>query len=497
MGKEGKKSGIRALDFFCIGFGAIVGVGWAVSINNWMANCGGSVPAATGYLLALVMMIPIALVYCELVPMLPVAGGGMAFAYKAFGEVVSLLSGWAAFGAFVAIIPWEAIQITDVLGYLIPSLNNSPTLYTVMGYDVKLTTIIIGAVFSILIYLLNRRGLAAAAKVQNVLCVVLIGTAVLGAVAAVIGGSLSNVTTNIYDVTNPDIYGAASNGLKEVSHSNFFGGAFAIIASAPFFLAGFETIPQGVEDAGGDIKSVGKTVVFSVALACIFYAVLLFCFGYGMPWQKFYTLERPAAATLFKVIYPGTAGTVFYWIITAGALAGLFTTWNGFFTASASLLMAMGRARLVPSIFAKKDKAGVPQNGLIVCFVLSLIGPFLGANLIDTVTCFSAAAFVLSWMITAWCLIRLRKTMPDADRPYRIPGGLPMAYFAAIVASVIFVLLFIPKNPVYMGSKSVIVFGTWIIIGFALYTANIKERKAVSPKERAKVLFGNITNHIN
>ncbi len=52
--------------------------------------------------------------------MLPVAGGGAAFAYAAFGEKVSFLSGWAA-GAFVAIIPWEAIQITDVLGYLFPS----------------------------------------------------------------------------------------------------------------------------------------------------------------------------------------------------------------------------------------------------------------------------------------------------------------------------------------------------------------------------------------
>lgn len=27
---------VSAVDFFCIGFGAIVGVGWAVSINGWM-----------------------------------------------------------------------------------------------------------------------------------------------------------------------------------------------------------------------------------------------------------------------------------------------------------------------------------------------------------------------------------------------------------------------------------------------------------------------------
>lgn len=72
-----------------------------------------------------------------------------------------------------------------------------------------------------------------------------------------------------------------------------FGGIMAILASAPFFLAGFETIPQGVEDAGGDITNVGKTVVLSVCLACVFYAILLFCFGYGWPWQSLPTWQTP------------------------------------------------------------------------------------------------------------------------------------------------------------------------------------------------------------
>ena len=89
MSNNPEKKGVSAIDFFCIGFGAIVGVGWAVAINGWMTSCGGPIPAAIGYIVALVMMIPIALCYCELVPMLPVAGGGMAFSYRAVNENVS------------------------------------------------------------------------------------------------------------------------------------------------------------------------------------------------------------------------------------------------------------------------------------------------------------------------------------------------------------------------------------------------------------------------
>ena len=52
-----KKNKVSAIDFFCIGFGAIVGVGWAVSINSWIGGSGGPLPAAFGYIMALVLMI--------------------------------------------------------------------------------------------------------------------------------------------------------------------------------------------------------------------------------------------------------------------------------------------------------------------------------------------------------------------------------------------------------------------------------------------------------
>ena len=489
MSNQGEKKGVSAVDFFCIGFGAIVGVGWAVSINSWMTSCGGPIPAALGYLLVLIMMVPIALCYCELVPMLPVAGGGMAFAYKAFNDKVSVISGWAAFGAFVAIIPWEAIQITDVLGYLIPNIKSGNPLYSVAGADIYLVTIIIGVVCSFLLFALNMKGMAAAAFVQKILCFVLVGAAILGAIAALVGGNASNWQP-IYDVTNPEIYG---EGLKTVSHNSMFGGCFAIVASAAFFLAGFETIPQGVEDAGGDITNVGKTVVLSVTLACIFYAVLLFCFGYGWPWQEFANMARPAASTMFLSLFPGAAGTVLYWIITIGAIAGLFTTWNGFFTASANLLMGMARGRLMPRLFAKQNANGIAVNGQITCLVLSIMGPFLGPNLIDSITCFSACAFVLSWTITSWSLVSCRKKFPDMERPYKIPGGIAMGFFAAIVSSLVFIFMFVPASPFYIGDLAVKVMIIWMIIGIVLYLLCSGQRKGLSREELEAGVFGTMS----
>ena len=340
-----------------------------------------------------------------------------------------------------------------------------------MESGIYLTHIIIGVICSLLIFALNMRGLASAAFVQKILCIFLVGCAVVGAIAALIGGNAENLRP-IYDVSNPEIYGSAAEGLKEVSHNSLFGGCFAIVAQAAFFLAGFETIPQGVEDAGGDIKSVGKTVVLSVSMACIFYAILLFCFGYGYPWQEFAHLSRPAASTMFTLIFQGTAGQALYWILTIGAIAGLFTTWNGFFTASANLLMAMARGRLIPKIFAKQNANGVAVNGQITCLILSLAGPLVGANMIDPLTSFSAIAFMLSWMLTAWSLVILRKKHPEMERPYKIPGGIAMGLFAAIVMTIVFVGAFIKVTPFYGGDMAVKMFVICMVSGIVFYVGS-------------------------
>ena len=200
-------------------------------------------------------------------------------------------------------------------------------------------------------------------------------------------------------------------------------------------------------------------------------------------------MERPAAATMFKFLFPGGAGLFLYWLITIGAIAGLFTTWNGFFMASANLLMAMSRGRVMPAIFAKQNKNGIPVPGLVVCLILSLVGPFLGANMIDSITCFSAAAFVLSWALTCWSLIMLRKKEPNLNRPYKIPGGLAMAGFAAIVATVVLICMFIPASPFYVGAQAVKMFIGWLVIGLILYLASSGQRKGMSQEELKHGVF--------
>ena len=152
--------------------------------------------------------------------------------------------------------------------------------------------------------------------------------------------------------------------------------------------------------------------------------------------------------------------------------------------------MAMGRSRMIPSFFAKQDKNGVAINGLYLVLIISLIGPFLGANMIDTVTCFSATAFVLSWMISSLSLLRLRKTMPHANRPFKL--ATPIAWWAGIVGVIFFIGMLLPFTPFYAGGKAVGIFVVYIIIGIVLHLASGGQRNQLSAHERMKNMFGNL-----
>lgn len=188
--------------------------------------------------------------------------------------------------------------------------------------------------------------------------------------------------------------------------------------------------------------------------------------------------------------FPGVGGKLLYWVLILGAIAGLFTTWNGFFTPSANLLMSMGRGKLVFPFFARQNSGGVAVYGQLFVLILSCCGPFLGPNLIDSITSFSGAAFILSWMITAWSLVMCRVRYPDKKRPYRIPGGIATGIFAGTVSSAAFIFMFVPSSPFYIGATAVKMFFGWLAVGLLFYLASFPQRRKLTNEELEMGVFG-------
>ncbi|MDR2296099.1 MAG: APC family permease [Clostridiales Family XIII bacterium] len=472
-----KTIGIR--DYFMLGFGSIVGVGWAVSLNNWIGAGGGVAAALLGYVIATLMMIPIGLCYAEMTPAMPVAGGAVAFVTRAFGTMPSFIAGWFVVLAYVNILPWEAININNMLGLLFPVLKTGEPLYTLGGVGIFPKAIVVGIIISAIVIFINWRGTRIAVTFQS-FCTVLI----LVAGAFVVVFSLLKFDSNHLGPLYENVLGK--------NHNSFGGGLLSVLAMAPFFLAGFDTIPQGAEEgsSGLNFKNLGKVLLGSVLSAGLFYCVIIFSAGGAIPWTNFASIQSPAVSLMFEAIYPGPLGIFLYWLTMIGALAGLFTTWNGFFIAGARLILGMGRARLLPGFFSKVHaKYGTPVGGNLLCAIATFAGPFIGMGLIDPLTIIGSSAFIVGWFFTALSCRRLRTIAPEMKRPFRMPGGKPLMTLAAVISAGLFLITILPMSPGYMGDVGIAYMIGWILLGVVFYASSGKYRTAVSEDRRVAELF--------
>src|SRR5262245_14323310 len=102
------KKSLTNVQFFSIGFGSVVGVGWIIYLGVWHQHAGpiGTVVAFAigGLLLSLV-----ALCYAEIGTMFPVAGAEAVYAYGAFGSMTSFVIGWGMVLLLITIIPYISI----------------------------------------------------------------------------------------------------------------------------------------------------------------------------------------------------------------------------------------------------------------------------------------------------------------------------------------------------------------------------------------------------
>lgn len=458
-------------NYVALGLGSIIGVGWVVVAGDWLVR-GGPLGAILGFILGGLMLTIIGLSYAELTPAIPVAGGEVAFAFKAFGSGLSFLTGWFLSFAYIALCPFEAVAMGWLVEYLVPGLKSKP-LYSVGSYPVSLLSIVTGIALSLFIIILNYRGVKNSARFQTmatILIFVCVGAFVL---IALLRGDFSNM--------HPLFVGKGTRTAVPVS-------IIAILAIVPFFYSGFDTIPQGAEESAKSLnpKDLGKAVIVSIIIAAIFYAVVILALSICMPWQKTIAYEMPTA-TAFQAAF-GYAWAAK--LVLLAALFGLITSFNGFFIAATRVLFATGRGGLLSGWFGDVSaKYKTPKNAILFVGMITLIGPFIGRSSLLPIVNAASLAFISGWFITCLSTIRLRKTAPDMRRPYKVRNK-AILHLGAIIAGIIIFLMLFPGTPAQLRwPLEYLIPGTWLLMGYAGYRWQ-KSRIKMSDEEMAYQILG-------
>src|SRR5262245_51981637 len=156
---------MRTTEYFTLAFGSIVGVGWVVVIEEWLRK-GGPAGAMLAFLLGGLALVPVALVYGQLAQRMPEAASEIAYTAAVFPRMVSFLTGWTMTFTYLVVCPFEAVSLGRLAAYVFPDLNSLP-LYEVGNYTVYLPQLVLGIAITVLITLINFRGIRFSAQFQN------------------------------------------------------------------------------------------------------------------------------------------------------------------------------------------------------------------------------------------------------------------------------------------------------------------------------------------
>lgn len=469
----GMKKELTLFNFFTIGFGAIIGTGWVLLVGDWMVLGGGPVPAMIAFAIGAILLVPIGMVFGELTAAIPISGGIIEYVERTFGRKLGFITGWMLLLGNAPLCPWEAIAISKLLTtrfaeFPVLAWLRSVKLYTILGADVYLWPTVIALGFAVLVIYLNLKGAGAAAKLSSFLTKALLAGMILAMVISFMTGSPSNAMPVFSQVTD-------AAGGNATSATSLVGGVIAVLVMTPFFYAGFDTIPQQAEEASDNIdwKKFGLIPAIALLAAGVFYLICIYSFGTIIDWHEFVRSSVPALAVLERV------NLFFYIAMLIIATLGPLGPMNSFFGASTRLMLALGRKGMLPESFAEIDpNSGVPKQAVVVMGALTLIGPFLGNNMLIPLTSVASLGFVFACTMAGLACWKLRKTEPDLPRPYTVSGGMFGIGAAILAGALIIALMVVPMSPAALKPIEWAITIAWVAIGFVILGITGKKQSA-------------------
>lgn len=446
------KKVMSATDILVVAFGAMIGWGWVVSSGRWIQNA-GVIGTVIGFIIGGIMIYFVGMTYAELTPAMPKVGGEHVFSYKAFGPTGSFICTWALILSYIGVVCFEAVSLPTIVQYIFPSFAKG-YMYTIAGSDVYLTGVIIATVFTIGIIVINILGIKAASIFQTILTVAIAGVGIILVVSSAINGDSSNLA-------DQTIIGEGVVSIKNI---------LSVAVVAPFFLFGFDVIPQVAEEINIPLKKVARVLLLSIICAVCFYGLVVFAVGYALNSTEIADAMQGAGLVTAAAMEKVFNSTVMAKVLIIGGLCGVITSWNSFLIGGSRAIFSMAESKMIPGRFAvlnKKHKT--PVNALLLIGILSLAAPFFGRTMLVWISDAASFACCLAYCMVSTSFLILRRKEPDMDRPYKVKYYRFVGVTASVLSGFMVVMYLIPGSGSTLTIQELIIVGGWALLGVVFY----------------------------
>jgi len=426
---------LRVVDYFTLGWGTMVGVGWLVVMDDWLLR-GGVLGAVLGFAIGGTLLLPVGYVYARLVKAMPDASGEVAYTAKVFPQYISYATGWMMVLSYFIVCPWEAVAVGKIAAYIFPVLD-SVEVYRIAKQPVYLPHLLIGLGLTGLITLLNYIGVRLSATFQNWTT---FGTLALFAVFVSVGINR----------------GSPRNFPPLFTHGGFVS-VLLVLQIVLYFMTGYESDGKAAEEASPELSERGfLTAIWSaIVVATLFYIVIIGAVAYVAPWKDL-AGEKFMTAVAFE--HAVGARWIVSVILTA-ALLSLFKCFNGNFVAASRLLFGIGRRGLIPGRIGEiHPRNQTPSIAVLLVGMATAASMFLGDAILVPVTEVGSVAAAVG--ILATCAAYFRIVSHTRERCVAVVGG--------AVGLMMILIKVLPGVPGHFNRYEWLALGVWVALGAVL-----------------------------
>jgi amino acid transporter len=441
---------LRVVDYFTLGWGTMVGVGWLVVMDDWLGR-GGPLGAVLGFAIGGALLLPVGYVYGQLVAAMPDAAGEIAYTAKVFPQTVSYGTGWMMFLAYFIVCPWEAVALGRIAAFIFPRLD-SFEIYRVAGQPVYLPHLALGLGLTALLTILNYRGIRLSASFQN-------------------WTTFAVLALFVIFVSLGAAHGTPRNFPPLFSHTPWIS-LLLVLQIVPYFMTGFESVAKSAEEASPEFQGGGffLAIVLAIVIGALFYIVVIAAVAWASPWQALPSGAFSTAVAFERALHAR-------WIvglILSAALLSLFKVFNGNFVAASRLLFALGRRGLLQrrlgEIHARNQ---TPAVAVVLVGIATAAVMLAGEAILVPITEVGSVASALGWLAACASYYRMRP----------LPRRRAVAVAGVLVAAGMVLMKALPFVPGHFSAYEWMAFAGWVAAGWLLRSRPAPSGRAASGSE--------------
>jgi APA family basic amino acid/polyamine antiporter len=451
--------GLGLLDSTMLVAGSMIGSGiFIVSADI------GRLVGSAGWLLVVwavtgVLTLTAALSYGELAAMMPRAGGQYVYLREAYSPLWGFLYGWTLFlviqtGTIAAV----AVAFARFLGVFNETISPTrwivPPIMLSQGYAVSLSTQQLVAILIIVfLTIVNTRGLQLGKWIQNIFTsaktLSLFALVVLG---IFIGCNADAIQANFTNFWTPSAVAPITSDLPFVGAVAATGGALGMLIAvcvgqvgSLFSADAWNNITFTAGEVREPRRNIPLSLLFGTGLVITLYLLANVAYLCVLPLDKIQHAPDDRVGTAAMEVMFGGAGAG---IMAVAIMVSTFGCCNGLILAGARVYYAMAQDRLFFKATARLNSKHVPAIALVLQGIwtallvlprtrnVSTTGAVTYGNLYSNLLDYIIFSALIFYVLTIAGVFVLRRTRPEAERPYRALGYpiLPALYIVGATA---------------------------------------------------------------